>query len=122
MTNHPNRTTAYTILDHDGAVQSAGETLSGAAHIVLSHDGHEYEIRSNKDGDGFDLWTSPFSRNSPCWRGLTRSTIFSLNVDEALATADIFRQVIRNADWWGHQRVVTDADYVNELAEIAAQE
>lgn len=120
MTNHPNRATAYTILNRHGDVQSSGETLAQAAQIVMGYDGHEFEIQQH-DGR-FELWTSRFSRNSTAYNGLTRSRISSGNTDEGLATADIYRQVIRNADWWSGQRVLTDADYAAEFTEIDGQD
>lgn len=122
MTNHPNRSTTYTVLDRDGDVQGDGETLAGAALIVLGYDGNEHEIRPARDGKGFDLWVSSVSRNSSAYNGLTKSRIFSLAEGEQLALADIYRQVIRNADWWSGCRVVTDADYAVELAELNEQE
>lgn len=120
MTNHPNRTTTYTVLNRHGDVQGDGETLASAAHLVMGYDGHEFEIQQH-DGR-FELWTSLFSRNSTAYNGLRRSRISSGHTDDALATADIYRQVIRNAEWWSSQRVVTDADYAAELAEINGQE
>lgn len=119
--NHPNRTTTYTIRNRHGDVISRGEALASAAQLVLGYDGHEFEIRAEKDG-GYRLWVSTFSRNSTAYNGLTSSRIFSLHDDEALATAEIYREVIKNADWWNDQSVVTDADYAAELAEIAAQD
>lgn len=121
MTNHPNRITTYTVLNRHGDVQAEGETLASAAQIVMNYDGNEYEIRAENDG-GYRLWVSRHSRNSTAWDGLTSSRIFSLNNDEALATAEIYRKVIQHADWWNDQRVVTDADYAAELAEVAAQD
>jgi hypothetical protein len=120
MTNHPNRATTYTVLNRHGDVQSQGETLATAAQIVLGYDGHEFEIR--QDGGRFELWTSTFSRNSTAYNGLARSRISSLNTDAARAAADIYRQVIRNADWFEGQRVETDADYAAEVAEAAVQD
>lgn len=113
----PNRATTYTVLNRHGSIQGQGETLASAAQIVLEYDGHTYEIRPATDGKGFDLWVSNASRNSTAFRGLTKSRIFSVQADIALAEADIYRQVIRNASWWESCEVLTDADYAEQLAE-----
>jgi hypothetical protein len=115
MTNHPNRATTYTVLDHDGEARLQNKTLEGAAQSVMNYDGHEYEIRKN-DGR-FELFTSTYSRNSTAYNGLARSVISSNHTEVALAEADIYRQVIRNAGWWHNQRVLTDADYAAELCQ-----
>lgn len=116
MTNHPNRSTTYTVLNRHGDIQERGCTMFQAAQIVLGYDGNEYEIRPASDGKGFDLWTSSFSRNSTAYNGLTKSRIFSIAEGEQLAHADIYRQVIRHADWFEGCEVMTDAQY-DELNE-----
>jgi hypothetical protein len=118
MTNHPNRFATYTVLDRDGDVLEQGCTLFQAAHVVLGYDGNTHEIRPAADGKGFDLWVSSHSRNSTAYNGLKKSAIFSLAEGVDMAHADIYRRVIRNADWWSGCRVLTDADYAAELAEI----
>ena len=117
MTNHPNRATTYTVLNRHGNVQSDGETLASAAEIVLGYDGHWHEIR-NEGLNGFVLWVSQKGGggNAP----MTKSVIYSLEGDEGLATADIYRKVIRNAHFWDNQKVLTDATYAAALAEINA--
>jgi len=120
MTNHSKRATTYTVLNRHGEVLGAGETLASAANVVMGYDGHEFEIRP-ADG-GFDLWTSSFSRNSTAYNGLTKSVVFSRHTDEELATAEIYRSVIRKADWWCGCRVMTDADYAAECAELDAED
>lgn len=120
MTNHRNRDTTYTVLNRHGDIQGQGETLEGAAQIVLGYDGHAHEIRQSDAG--FDLWVSAASRNSSAYKGLTKSRIFSLHADATLAEADIYRQVIRNASWWDDCEVISDKDYAERVAEIAAQE
>lgn len=118
MTNNQNRNTTYTVLDRHGNVQSDGETLEGAALIVLGYDGHKHEIR--QDGDiGFSLWTS--QRGGGGNVPMISSVIYSLEADEALATADMYHKIIKNAEWWDNQRVVTDAYYAAEIAEINAE-
>ena len=120
MTNHPNRSTTYTVLNRHGDVQEQGCTLFEAAQIVLGYDGHTHEIKPAGDGKGFELWVSSVSRNSSAYNGLTKSRIFSLADGVQLAHADIYRQVIRHANWWDDCRVLTDADYAAELVEINA--
>ena len=118
MTNNQNRNTTYTVLDRHGNVQSDGETLEGAALIVLGYDGHQHEIRN--DGDiGFSLWTS--QRGGGGNVPMISSVIYSLEADEGLATADMYHKIIQNAEWWDNQRVVTDAYYAAEIAEINAE-
>ena len=103
MTNHPNRAATYTVLNCHGDVQDKGVTLASAAQIVLNYDNNDYEIRPATDGDGFELWVSAasLSASTPS-RALIKSRISSLNADEVLATADIYRQVVHNAEWWNH--------------------
>lgn len=108
---------AYTVLNRHGDVISDNLTLSEAAAEVLNYDGNEYEIRAEDQG-GYRLWVSRHSRNSTAWNGLTSSRIFSLHDDEALATAEIYRDVIRNAEWWSECEVLTDEQYAERLSEI----
>jgi hypothetical protein len=111
MSNHPNRAATYTVLNRHGCVQERCCTLYQAAQIVLGYDGHTHEIRPAPDGKGFDLWTSNVSRNSSAYNGLTKTVIFSIAEGEQLGHADIYRQVIRHADWFNGCEVMTDAAY-----------
>jgi len=98
-------TTTYTVLDAHGDVQDRGLDLEAAAHMVLTYDGYEYEVRPDDDG-WLSLWISQARRNSyggP--RGLTKSVISGNTEDE------IWRQVIANAWWWQGCDVLADADY-----------
>lgn len=108
----------YTVRTRHGDVIERGLSLAQAADTVLGHDGHEYEVRQAETG--FELWVSNHSRNSTAYNGLTRSVIRSLNQLREHAEADIWRQVLRNGEWWGGQYVVTDADYDAEMAELEA--
>jgi hypothetical protein len=108
---------AYTVLNFEGTVQERGADLQTAAHTVMSYDGHEFEIIPEKDGYGYRLWTSQFSRNSCCWRGLTKSVIFSLAKTKATAEIEIYQQVIARADYWKGCTVMTDGDYAAMIAE-----
>lgn len=97
-------------------------TLAEAADHVMSYDGHEYDIRPSADGVGYELWLSCHSRNSTCWKGLTKSVIFSLRDDLAQATEEIFVQVLRHATWWHGQYAYTEKEYTRMIAEFAADE
>lgn len=96
--------------------------LDQAAVHVLGYDGHEWEIRPGVTWAGYELWVSTHSRNSGCYRGLTRCVIFSLEADFVKACEDIFRQVLDHADWWSHQQAFTEEEYARMMAEIAADE
>ena len=93
-----------------------------AADLLLSHDGYEHEIRRDEDG-GHWLFTSDFSRNSTCGgRGLTRSVIYSVEDDLALASRDIALKVLQSGHWESDSITVwLDADYDAMLAENAAE-
>lgn len=105
----------YTILSNNG-LREQGLSLQDAASSVMTYDGHVFEIRKSDDGS-FELWTSPFSRNSTAFRGLEKSAIFSLERDEETAAKDIYQQVIEHADWWMSQEVLTDKEYARRLKE-----
>ena len=114
--------TTYTITNASGEVQERGLDLAEAAITVMQYDGHEFEIRPEGDGDGYRLWTSKFSRNSPMGARLVESVIFSLAADEAAAPAEIYADVLDRADWFKGQTVWTDAAYDAFMAEIEADE
>jgi hypothetical protein len=120
MINHPNRSQTYTVLNRHGAMQDDGLSLADAAQIMMGYDGHEYEIKDS-DGIGFDLWTSNFSRNSGAFKGLTKSVIYSVNEDRALAEAEIYRKVIKNAEWFCGCTVMTDAEHAEMTARTASE-
>jgi hypothetical protein len=103
--------TAYTVYNPtDWRTEAeSGMSLADAAFTMLTYDGHEWEIR--EEGDAFHLYTSWFSRNSPCGGGeLTRSVISSYATDRAVAETEIFERVI-SEDWW-HLECLTDAEYL----------
>ena len=124
MTNHPNRSTLYTVLNRHGEVQGRGLTVAHAARTVMEYDGYAFEIRpGDPKFGGFDLWCSDGSAASI--RGathMTKSVIFSLESDRATAEAEIFKQVIDHADWRHGCDVVPDKDYDKMLADLAAEE
>lgn len=78
----------------DGIVVATAPDVLTAAHEILMHDGHMYEVRPDGDG-GVELYISQFSRNSPCGgRPLVRAAIFGRNLD------DIARRVVAAAHRW----------------------
>ena len=99
------------------------ESPESAADLLLSHDGFEHEIRAAADG-GHWLWTSDFSRNSPCGgRPLTRSVIYSVEDDLDRASLDIAVKVLKSGHWESDSITVwLDAEYDAMLAEDAADE
>lgn len=100
----------YTVAPKDGESRELHLTLSEAAEMILGHDGHEWAIRPDPDG-GHSLWTSPFPRNSPAWRGLTRSVVGSPDSDPAVATRDIYQQVIERSRHWPGLDGMLQAEY-----------
>lgn len=114
--------TTYTIDDH-GTITS-GLTAVKAADILLTDDGHEYEIRHTDDGTQWRLFVSQFSRNSTLGgRPLVGSVIWSSQVFEAHATADIAEQVIRSGNWEKDElQCRTDEQHAEMMAELNADE
>ena len=88
-------------------------SLEEAAIEKLSHDGHEWDIRPAEDGDGWKLWGSQFSRNSPAGgKPLGKTSIYSLNADEESARHEIFQKVA-DAGWRGYPDICTRAAWEN---------
>ena len=87
-------TTTYTVLNNNGDVIDSGLNAVEAMDVILTDDGHEWEIRPEADGEGFRLWTTTHSRNSTGYEGLTASTVYSLNADEEAAMQEIAAKVI----------------------------
>jgi hypothetical protein len=123
MSNHPNRQNLYTVVNANGEVQATGCSVREAAQTVMNYDSHDYDIRRAEDGNGFELWTSQFSRASTLGgRPLVKSTIYSVSDDEPAAEAEIFKKVIDHADWWKGCNVMTDAEYETIQAYLAAEQ
>jgi hypothetical protein len=100
----------YTVYNPNSDTEAeSGLCLADAANKMMTYDGREWEIR--EEGDAFNLYTSQFSRNSPCGGGeLTRSVIYSYAANRDAAEIEIFERVI-SEDWW-HLECVTDAEYL----------
>jgi len=104
----------YTVLNHNGDIQAQGVDLAEAAHIVLTYDGHDYDIRRDEDG-GHALYVSQFSLNSPFGgRPLVRCVDYFKN------EAEIYQFVVDHATNWLNQMVMTDEDYAQMQQEINA--
>jgi hypothetical protein len=105
----------YTVYNPNSDGESAtGLCLADAADALMTYDGHEWEIR--EEGGAFNLYTSQFSRNSPCGgRDLVRSVVSSYAADRAAAETEIFERVI-SEDWWKLE-CVTDAEFAGWRAD-----
>lgn len=117
--------TTYTVYSPaSGTVYGENLTVEQAAEIILTHDGHEYEVCPANAG-GFGLLISLGSRNSqrglgrmvPAWRH--GRLINSAKADEAEAWRDIALQVV-TAGWEGFPQAMTTEDYNAMMAEAAA--
>lgn len=113
--------TTYTISDH-GEITTDLSAVD-AAEILLTDDGHEYEMRQDADG-GYTLYISPHSRNSTLGgRPMVRSVIYTLETDEELAARDIAEAVIRSGRWEkGELSCMTDEAHAAMMAELAAEQ
>lgn len=110
--------TLYTVIDqHSGDVIDSSLTALEAMEVILTDDGHEWEIRPEADGHGYRLWASAYSRNSTAYSGLTQSVVYSLLTDEAAAEQEIAAKVIA-ARWPRKPEAVTDAAHTAMLTEM----
>jgi hypothetical protein len=94
----------YTVVDIDGEPIARHLTAAEAAHIILTDDGRDYEIR--RDELGCVLWTRQQVANRP-W---AKTVVFSLADTLAEAEAEIFDAVI-SADWARHPEAMTDLQF-----------
>lgn len=113
-------TTTYTVLNNNGDVIDSGLNAVEAMDVILTDDGHEWEIRPEADGEGFRLWTTTHSRNSTGYEGLTASTVYSLNADEEAAMQEIAAKVIA-VRWPRKPEAMTDAAYAATIEIDAAK-
>jgi len=100
----------FTVVDTDGEPIARHLTAAEAAHIILTDDGREYEIR--EDDGGYELWSRQQVANRP-WEA---TVIFTVADTLEEAEAEIFAAVIR-ASWPRHPEAMTDAQF----DEIAAE-
>lgn len=107
--------TTYTVYNPNSDTEAeSGLCLADAANKMMTYDGHEWEIR--EEGDAFNLYTSQFSRCSPCGGGeLARSVVYSYAANRDAAETEIFERVI-SEDWWTLE-CVTDAEFADAEAE-----
>jgi len=88
----------YAVVDQSGELIARDLTTEQAAHEILTVDGQEYEIRPDRAGDYWTLWTRQQVANKP-WTAILGS--FGLTIADA--RADIFAHVVKEADggrWW----------------------
>ena len=100
----------FTVINTDGEPIARHLTAAEAAHIILSDDGREYEIRPQDHG--FVLWTRHQVANRP-WE---KTVLFSYAPTFASAELDIFYGVT-SAHWPRHPEAMTDLQF----DEIAAE-
>jgi hypothetical protein len=94
----------FTVVDIDGEPVARHLTAAEAAHIILTDDGREYEIR--EDDGGYELWSRQQVANRP-WEA---TVIFTVADTLAEAEAEIFAAVIR-ASWPRHPEAMTDEQF-----------
>ena len=117
MTITANAITYAVINENSGEAIATGLTAAEAAFKVLTDDSREFDIRGAEDGNGFELW----SRQQVANKGWTKTVVYSVEDDLDAAEAEIFDKVI-NADWPHRPEVMTDQQYAEMLAELAADE
>lgn len=108
----------YTVISGSGVARAEGLSADEAAREVLTHDGHNYEIRPDPDG-GFWLWHS--QRGGGGNVPMVRTLIYSAADNAVAAQDEIFAEVITKSDWFDRPNIMTDADYAAMVAEIAAE-
>ena len=86
----------YVVIRQDGEPIAEGLTEAEAAHEILTYDSEQYEIRADRDGEGWILWGK--SLNGP-W---TASIFGSWETDRDAAEAEILAEVVRAADVGNH--------------------
>lgn len=114
-------TTLYTVIDQNGSVIDSSLTAVEAMGVILTDDGHEWDIRAEEDGEGFRLWVSSHSRNSTAWNGIGKSVIYSLEMDREKAKQEIAERVIA-ARWPRMPEAMTDEQHAAMMADLAADE
>lgn len=108
--------TTYTVLDADGYPIDRHLTAAEAAHIILTDDGREYEIRPFPN-DNLETEWELWSRQPVANRGWEPTVVFSILQDQAEAEAEIFAKVI-DARWPRHPEAMTDEAYDRMMAEL----
>jgi hypothetical protein len=101
--------------DLDAAKAHQAENVGYADAEERADVAAQYEPRP----EGYRLWTRKQVANRRLW-GAT--FIFSLETDRSQAEAEIYREVVEYAPWWGGLEVMSDVDYEGMLAEQGDQE
>ena len=115
--------TTYTAIDRNsGEMIETGLTVAEAAHIILTDDSREYEVRRSELGDSFALW----SRQQVANRGWTQTRFYSLAGTADAAWAEIAQKVVDTHNPYAPgsygPEIVTDDQYAEMLAQRAEEE
>ena len=94
----------FTVLNTHGEPIARHLTAAAAAHLILTDDGRDYEIR--RDEQGCVLWTRQQVANRP-W---AETAIYSSARTTAAAELEIFWAVTR-ANLPRHPTAMSDADF-----------
>lgn len=107
-------TATYTVIDHNsGEPLDRHLTAAEAAHIILTDDGRDYDIRPDEDS-GWALW----ARQQVANRGWERTVVYSIDDDRERAEAEIWQKVI-DARWPRHPEAMTDDQYARMLTSLS---
>jgi hypothetical protein len=98
----------FTVINTNGEVIARHLTAAAAAHIILTDDGRDYQIR--RDEQGCVLWTRQQVANRP-W---AETAIYSSARTTAAAELEIFWSVLR-ASWPHYPTAMADA-YFDAIA------
>ncbi len=109
----------YVVVDRAGTPLAEGLTETEAAHEILTHDGEQYEIRADEDGEGWVLWTRHQTANRP-W---TQTIFGSWQTDRDTAEAVILAEVVRAADTFNGwtAEAIPQADWDEMQARLAEE-
>ena len=111
--------TTYTLRDGHGAVIESNLSVGECAEAMLTHDGHEYEVRHHKDG-WRELYVSAYSRNASGGNGGMWAT--GLRADADLTDDDAWEKIAREVIESGRfLSAMTDADDKEACQELAEE-
>jgi hypothetical protein len=107
----------YAVINQTGEPIAEGLTEAEAAHEILTHDSARYEIRADRDGEGWILWGKEL--NGP-W---TASIFGSWLPDRDAAEAVILAEVVRAADTFNGwtAEAIPQADWDEMQTRLAAE-
>lgn len=115
--------TTYTVISRDsGEPIDRHLTLAEAAHVILTYDGRQYEIRPDLDVDGSCFCSTLWSRQQVAgrdWAPTVATSIYDVREHREQVEAEIWQQVI-DAGWARHPEAMTDEAYDRMMAELEA--